>query len=130
LNVTNHNLTQSSHDFTLNLFIKCCIVLKSKCLLVLTNVLLSISEYSYLSIGIGMRLAASGVQLAVGKHKFILPVLSKPPLWPTEPRVMGNWSRFLQGESDRGNRLSSHIHLSTCKRPIIPLLWTSLFYRA
>ena len=77
-------------------------VLKSESLLALTNLLLSTSEISYLSIGIGMRLADSGVQLAVGKQTFIFFVLSKPHLRPTQPRVIGNWGRFLQGEKRPG----------------------------
>jgi len=58
--MTNHNLAQSSLEFKLTLFIKCCMFLKGECLLALTKVLLSISEYSELSIGIGMRLASVG----------------------------------------------------------------------
>jgi len=96
--------SQSSHDFKLHLFIKCCMFLKSERLLPLTNVLLRISKYSYLSIGIGMRPAATGVQFAVGKQIFIVSVLSKPPLLPTQPRVMCNWGRFLQGVKRPGKQ--------------------------
>jgi len=68
---------------------------QSECLLALTNVLSSTPENSHSSTGIGMRLAASGVQFAVGKQIFIFSVLSKPPLRSTQRRVMGYWGRFL-----------------------------------
>jgi len=57
--------------------------LKRECPLALTNLLLSTPENSYSSIGIGSRLAASGVQFAVGKQIFIFSVRSNPSLWPT-----------------------------------------------
>jgi hypothetical protein len=71
--------------------------LKSESLLALTAVLLSILKYSYLRAGNGMRLAASGVQFTIGKQIFIVSVLFKPTLRPTQPRGMCNWGRFLRG---------------------------------